>query len=504
MSEAPCLMIQGTASSVGKSLLVAALCRHYARRGVRVAPFKAQNMALNAHVTPEGLEIGRAQALQARACGLAPNVLMNPILLKPEADARAQVVVLGKSRGRVGAQRYHLDKTALRHVVTASLDTLRNQYDLVVIEGAGSPAEINLREQDLVNMFVALFARAPVLLVGDIDRGGVFAHLVGTLALLDDADRSRIKGFVINKFRGDLRLLKPGLRQLEERTALPVIGVVPHVPRLRLGDEDSLSLDDRGPGRRAAAHELDIAVIRLPWISNSDDFDALAWEWGVALRFVRHPQELQGADLVVIPGSKSTFADLRWLEEGGLAEALRARGQRFEPILGICGGCQMLGRLLVDPHGVEGAAGTKVAGLGLLSVATEFSPVKRTERVTARSRSAMPLLGRFDAAQGYWIHAGRLRGPPSRGGLEVRGGGESTWVADGAVSGEWVVGTMVHGLLENEAPRRNLLERLALRRGLERPSGVPSLPSVETELDRWTDTVIESLDMGAIDRWIDP
>ena len=251
MKRAATLMIQGTASSVGKSLLVAAFCRIYARRGLRVAPFKAQNMALNAHVTPDGFEIGRAQALQARACGLAPEVRMNPILLKPEADSRAQIVLLGKSVGSADAWRYYEDRDSLRKVVTDSLEDLRSQYDLVVIEGAGSPAEINLRERDLVNMFVAHEADAPVLLVGDIDRGGVFAHLFGTLGLLDEADRARIKGFLINKFRGDLRLLEPGLRQIEGHCARPVLGVVPHLPALRLGDEDSLSLDERGPGKRA-------------------------------------------------------------------------------------------------------------------------------------------------------------------------------------------------------------------------------------------------------------
>jgi len=499
-------MVQGTASSVGKSLLVAALGRIYARRGVRVAPFKAQNMALNAHVTPDGLEIGRAQALQARACRVVPEVAMNPILLKPEADARAQVVVLGRSRGSRPARAYHDDKTELREVVRATLADLRSRFELVIIEGAGSPAEINLRDRDLVNMFVAHEADAPVLLVGDIDRGGVFAHLVGTLALLDDADRARIRGFVINRFRGDVTLLEPGLRALEQRTGTPVFGVVPYVPRLRLGDEDSLSLDDRARSRRARADELAIAVLRLPRIANTDDFDALAWEEDVVLRFVDHPSELDGADVVILPGSKSTIADLAWLREHGFARALAARAERGELILGICGGCQMLGRTIDDPLGIEATAGTSAPGLGLLPLRTQFGAAKTTRRVEVRSRSNDPdagetPFGSFADAHGYWIHAGRLDvdGP---GLFEVRDAVDSSFRPEGSIgttaaSGS-VLGTMVHGLFENDEPRRQFLEALARTRGRRRAPAAP-IPTLEHELDRFADVVEEHLDLGRID-----
>lgn len=498
MALARTLMIQGTASSVGKSLLVAALCRIYARRGLSVAPFKAQNMALNAHVTPDGREMGRAQALQARACGLDPAVDMNPILLKPEADARAQVVVLGQSRGPRAARGYHDDKLELRTVVLDALTRLRQAHDLVLIEGAGSPAEINLRDRDLVNMFVAHAADAPVLLVGDIDRGGVFAHLVGTLALLDDADRARVRGFVINKFRGDVRLLEPGLRELEQRTERPVVGVVPHVARLRLGDEDSLSLDERGPTRRARAHELEIAVVRVPRISNTDDFDALSWEHDVVVRFIEHPREMDGADLVILPGSKSTVADLRWLREHGFAEALAARAGRDEPILGVCGGAQQLGRHIADPDGVEASPGTTVAGLGLLPLDTVFGTHKRTRRLSVRGTSSSSLFGRFEDAQGYWIHAGRIRLGDTLPALQVRPSDEDAWRPEGVAGPGAVWGTMIHGLFEHEAPRRNLLQFLAGRRRLHREAG-PSIPTLETELDRWADAVAATLDMQRLD-----
>ncbi|MGH7913941.1 MAG: cobyric acid synthase, partial [Candidatus Binataceae bacterium] len=306
-------MVQGTASSVGKSLIVAALCRIFHREGLSVAPFKAQNMALNSFVTSDGGEIGRAQAVQAEAAGLQPRVEMNPILLKPEGGMHSQVVVLGKPRGQMTWAEYQQLKPEFVRIIADSLRTLRANHDLIIIEGAGSPAEVNLSAQDIVNMHVAAEAEAPVLLVGDIDRGGVFAHLTGTMELLALADRARVAGFLINKFRGDSALLAPGLEFLRARFKIPMLGVIPYVERLRIADEDSVALEDRRNRRAANPGQIDIAVIKLPRISNYDDFLSLEHEDGVTVRFIEEADELPGADLAIIPGSKSTIADLEWL-----------------------------------------------------------------------------------------------------------------------------------------------------------------------------------------------
>ncbi|HMJ14631.1 MAG TPA: cobyric acid synthase, partial [Polyangiaceae bacterium] len=338
-------MIQGTASSVGKSLLVTALCRFFRREGVRVAPFKSQNMALNSAVTPDGFEIGRAQAVQAEAAGLEPAVEMNPILLKPEGESRAQVVVMGKPIGSMPALDYHAHKPRLKAIIADCLDKLRRQYELVIIEGAGSPAEINLKDRDIVNMHVARVADAPVLLVGDIDRGGVFAAFIGTLELLEPDERERVAAFIVNKFRGDVALLQPGLDFLTQRTGKPVLGVVPYVAKLRIADEDSVSLEDRVGRKRPGREQLDIAVVRLPRISNYDDVEALEHESGVVVRFVERPEEARGADLVILPGSKHTCSDLAWLRSTGIGHVIEERAQSSQPVLGICGGCQMLGEV---------------------------------------------------------------------------------------------------------------------------------------------------------------
>ena len=513
---APTLMLQGTASSVGKSLLVAALCRIYARRGVSVAPFKSQNMALNADVTPDGLEIGRAQSLQARAARLLPRVEMNPILLKPEADACAQVVVMGRARGRASARAYHEEKMELRGIVEGALTRLRREHDLVIIEGAGSPAEINLRDRDLVNMFVAHLANASVLLVGDIDRGGVFAHLLGTLELLDAKDRRRVDGLLVNKFRGDVSLLTDGLVELEAHTGCPVRGVIPYVPTLRLPDEDSHSQSQRVQTRRAGTDEIEIAVIPLPYASNLDDFDPLGWESGVLVREAQHPTELEDADLVVLPGSKSTLRDLDWLHMEGYAEAISRLARRGKAILGVCGGCQMLGRRIVDEYGIESPVGGFAEGLGLLPIETRFMSPKRTLRVELRGRGTDALLGDLPRGRGYWIHAGRVRLCPDSGArapLEARPlapgattseGQAVAWSADGAaiscVPGlaPHVVGTMVHGLFDDPLARKALLDALARRRGGKGHEGTP-VPGVDEELDRLADAVEESVDLEAIE-----
>jgi adenosylcobyric acid synthase len=500
MTLARTLMIQGTASSVGKSLVVTGLCRLLARRGLRVAPFKAQNMALNAAVTPDGGEIGRAQALQAEAAGARAHVDMNPILLKPEGPARSQVVVHGTPIGSLGAAEYHARKPELRALVAASLARLRARHDVVIIEGAGSPAEINLRDRDLVNMYVAGVADAPVWLVGDIDRGGVFAAFVGTLALLEPHERARIAGVLVNRFRGDLALLTPGLDMLRERTGVPVVGVVPHLERLRLADEDSLPLDDRAGRTRARAGALDVVVVRLPRISNHDDVAPLEHEPGVDVRFVDRPEDVAAADLAILPGSKSTVADLAWLRRSGLSEALVARALRGQPVLGLCGGCQMLGEGVWDPHGVESST-PFVAGLGLLPLETRFVAQKTTAQVRARAASASFLAAPEDGAlEGYEIHMGQVTrrdpGAPACLVLEARNGA-AVELADGAVSPDGhVVGTLVHGLFENPPVRARLVAALHARRGSSAPAAPATTAGATWSRSAEYDRVADALERG--------
>jgi adenosylcobyric acid synthase len=496
---APAIMVQGTASSVGKSLLVTALCRFFHREGVRVAPFKAQNMALNSAVTPDGREIGRAQAVQAEAAGLAPAVEMNPILLKPEGDSRSQVVVMGKPIGSMTAAAYHAYKPQLQRVIADCLHDLRQRYELVLIEGAGSPAEINLKARDIVNMYVARIADAPVLLVGDIDRGGVFASFVGTLELLEPDERERIAAFVVNKFRGDIGLLQPGLDFLVERTGKPVLGVVPYISRLHIADEDSVSLEDRARRQRPGRDALDIAVIRVPRISNYDDVEPLEHEPGVVVRFAERPDEVRGADLVILPGSKSTAADLAWLRATGIADVVAERARAHEPVLGLCGGCQMLGEVIEDPDGVESTE-ARVPGLGLLPLRTRFARAKTVAQVVARG-SARSFLGANlpDSLElsAYEIHMGVIEPTSacarpfeivSRNGVPAR-------IPDGGIDETgWIVGTMLHGLFENAALRASLLDTLRKRRGLPTPAGAGAIPARQAEYDRLEATVRAHID----------
>jgi adenosylcobyric acid synthase len=461
-------MIQGTASSVGKSVLCAALCRLFRQEGLRVAPFKALNMSNNAAVTFDGGEIGRAQAAQAEGARVVPTVDMNPVLLKPESDMRSQVVVLGKAIGTVGAGEYCKRTAELRGVVRDALERLRASHDLVVIEGAGSPAEINLRDGDIVNMYVAEIADAPVVLVGDIDRGGVFAALVGTMELLEPHERARVKAFLVNKFRGDVGLLEPGLRMLEARTGVPVLGVVPWVHDLRIADEDAVEIEGRH-GRRAGEGEIEIAVVRFPHIANFDDVQPLEHEAGVVVRFVEDAGEIEGADLVVLPGTKSTMADLRWLRERGLAGAIAARARAGQPVLGICGGCQMLGGTIADPDGVE--SGEHVAeGLGLLPIATRFAREKRTSQVRARAaRGSFLCAADGEDVFGYEIHMGRVErlGPAAGAFAIAERNGRREDDTDGCVSEDGaVVGTMIHGLFENTRLRAATISGLLHEKGL--------------------------------------
>jgi adenosylcobyric acid synthase len=496
---ANCLMIQGTASGVGKTVLTAALCRLLARAGFRVAPFKSQNMALNAAVTADGLEIGRAQAAQAEAAGIEPTVDMNPILLKPEGDDRSQVVVAGVPRGSFAFADYGRLRGELLTVVEASLARLRGAYDVVIIEGAGSPAEINLNDGEIVNMRIARLADAPVVLAGDIDRGGVFAAFVGTLALLDPEDRERVRAFVINKFRGNRGLLTSGLDTLSERTGRPVLGVVPYIDDVPVAAEDSLDLDGRhGP----AVADIDVAVIRIPRIANFDDFEPLAREPRVRVRFVRDPGELAAADLIVLPGSKNTIGDLAWLRAAGLAEAIVAAAHAGRPVLGVCGGYQMLGETLRDPLGIESPAG-EARGLGLLPVVTTFAPAKTTVRVTARATAKTGLFAHACglALSAYEIHVGVTE---RQGGdhpfTVTRRNGLATEHADGALDARGnVLGTYLHGLFADDGLRRALLVELAALKGLAPDPGWGRSSGAD-RYDRLADIVGGALDLTLLAR----
>jgi adenosylcobyric acid synthase len=469
---APTLMIQGTASSVGKSLIATAFCRYFRNLGLRVAPFKAQNMALNAAVTREGHEIGRAQAAQAEACGVDATSDMNPILLKPEGEKRSQVIVNGRSIGSMGAVQYHQVKPELRGLIVESLNRLRSSYDLVVIEGAGSPAEINLKAHDLVNMFVARSVQSPVMLVGDIDRGGVFASFVGTMELLEPEERALVRGYIVNKFRGDVSLLSSGLDFLREKTGVPVLGVLPYVRDHQLAEEDSLGLEDRRRARPHQGDKIQIAVVRLPRISNYDEFQPLEREPLCQVTYVERAQGLLDYDLVILPGTKNTLDDLAWLKESGISAALVQRAEAQGLILGICGGCQMLGGKIDDTAGVEGD-GRIGHGLGLLPFTTVFQHEKRTAQT--RARVAVPTwLGpaSFGISRAYEIHCGRPRmaedALATHVGLfaitERNGTGERD--LDGAMSPNGaVIGTMLHGVLEEDEVRSHLLRELARRRG---------------------------------------
>ncbi|WP_330257380.1 cobyric acid synthase [Nocardia sp. NBC_00565] len=483
------LLVAGTTSDAGKSVVVAGLCRMLARRGVRVAPFKAQNMSNNSVVTLDGGEIGRAQALQAQACGLEPSVRFNPVLLKPGSDRRSQLVVRGKAIGTVGARDYFRHRRDLREIVAAELDSLRTEFDVVICEGAGSPAEINLRATDLANMGLARAARLPVLVVGDIDRGGVLAHLFGTVAVLEPEDQQLISGFVVNKFRGDVELLRPGLDQLTELTGRPTLGVIPYAEDLWIDAEDSLgTVADAPVGRpRPPIGDtwLTVAAIRLPRISNSTDVEALACEPGVAVRWVSDPSRLTDADLVVLPGSKATVSDLEWLRRTGIADALRTRAAAGRPILGICGGYQMLGTRIIDR--VESAAGT-VDGLGLLDLEIEFADPKVLRR-SIGSGNGIPL-------HGYEIHHGRVVGNGDPAWFELNGSPEGS-----ARAAIW--GTHLHGLLESDEFRRRWLREVAERAGRHGFVVADDISVSEirsSQLDLLADLIENHLDIKGIER----
>ena len=485
------IMVQGTGSSVGKSMLCAALCRIFRQDGLKVAPFKSQNMALNSFATRDGLEMGRAQVVQAQAAGVEPRAEMNPILLKPTGDKCSQVLVMGKPVGSMSAAEYHRFKPRLRALVKETYDRLAAENDAVVIEGAGSPAEINLKDGDLVNMWMAEAADAPVILAGDIDRGGVFAALYGTLALLDERERARVKGLVINKFRGDISILEPGLRMIEEKTGVPVIGVVPWLD-VDLEDEDSVTGRFAGGG----AGEIVAVVARLRHISNFTDFQPLALHPGVTLRYAQRPEDFDGADIVILPGTKNTIDDLIDLKNRGMLPPIVRHARAGKLLLGVCGGYQMLGNRLRDPEGVESAA-RETAGLGLLDMDVTFRPEKRTVQAAGVLAGGAEWLAALAGTrvEGYEIHSGE----------SAFGPGVQVWLEPGGACNAAgnVLGTYLHGLFDDGALAEALVRRARALKGLpEYGAGraVNMAEYREAQFDRLAAAVRASLDMDAVYR----
>ena len=487
------LMIQGTTSDAGKSTVVAGLCRRLARRGVSVAPFKPQNMALNSAVTVDGGEIGRSTALQALAAGVEPHSDMNPVLLKPQSDQGAQVILRGQAYGNMAALDYHAFKAEAKRSVMAAWEALSSRYDVIIAEGAGSPAEINLRANDIANMGFAEAADCPVLLVGDIDRGGVFAQLVGTLELLSQSERSRTRGFIINRFRGDIALLEPGLEWLTERTGKPVVGTLPYLQGLMLDAEDSLG--GNSSGNRQGEDTFRIVVPALPRISNHTDFEALALHPGVEVRFVGPDRPIPPADLILLPGSKATRADLDWLRHQGWDAAIRRHLRYGGRVLGICGGFQMLGAAIHDPEGLEGKAGSS-AGLGLLSMETRLVAGKQLRNVSGQLQ-----LDERPAFSGYEIHNGISAGIALKRPLLMCRNGEGEPLADGAISEDGqVMGTYVHGIFDRPHACNALLHAL----GMAQPGGaVDRATCRERDLDRLADAMETHLDTASLDSLLD-
>ncbi len=516
-TRASSVAVLGTGSDVGKSLVAAGVCRLLYRAGVNVAPFKAQNMSLNSFVTPDGGEMGRAQVLQAQACGVTPNVVMNPILLKPEADCRSQVIVQGKVWERQEAQEYFNKKAVLWDLVKSSYEELAKTYEVIVIEGAGSAAEMNLRDRDIVNWPVVEMADAAVILVADIDRGGVFAQVIGTMDLLASEEKQRVIGVVINKFRGDLSLFDDGVKIIEERTGVPVLGVLPYLRDLELDQEDSVAIE-RFRMTPFKTETVYVAVVLLPHMSNFTDFNQLAAELDVALRYVASPKELHGADVIILPGSKTTMADLDYLRQAGFEAVLGKQMRQGGEIVGVCGGFQMLGKEITDPGHVETGGCSK--GLSLLDVQTELLPHKTTVQVQARS------LNRYGESacqvEGYEIHMGvttRANGvvpcfeiishseifPSPQHVLSSKEhlqGAREFQSRDGAISANGLVwGTYIHGVFDQPEFRRQWLNRVRIRKNLQ-PIDVGTSQAVSERfdhaLDRWADHVENHLTMKPI------
>ena len=460
------LMIQGTMSNAGKSLVTAGLCRIFHQDGKKVAPFKSQNMALNSFITAKGAEMGRAQVVQAEAAGIEPDVCMNPVLLKPTSDCGSQVIVDGEAIGTMTAAEYFKMKHKLVNYIMADFEKLAAQYDTIVIEGAGSPAEINLKSQDIVNMGMAKRAKAPVLLVADIDRGGVFASIYGTLMLLDQEERDMVKGIIINKFRGDVEILKPGLEMLEEKTHCPVVGVLPMLD-VDIEDEDSLS--ERLSSHRAV-EVIDIVVIRTPRMSNYTDFNVFETIPGVSLRYVDHLQDLHNPDMIILPGSKNTIGDLKWMRQNGLEAEVLKKAHAGTVIFGVCGGYQVLGRNISDPYGVE--AGGDTAGLGLLATETVFAEKKRTIQMCGKFGQVQGIFAALSGKDfhGYEIHSGVTKFPAEKALTQaqpIHEAGELLPEGSQNVHGRMnVYGTYMHGIFDGEGIAAAVVEALARKKGL--------------------------------------
>jgi len=504
-------MIQGTGSGVGKSLIVAGLCRIFSNAGINVAPFKGQNMALNSFITKEGGEIGRAQAYQAEAARVEPSVDMNPVLLKATGEAGCQVVLNGRVHSNMQAQQYYSFKKEAWAAVTAGYERLSRRHDLIIIEGAGSPAEINLMNDEVVNMSVARHANAPVILVGDIDKGGVFASLYGTIALLN-GDADYIKAFIINKFRGDLNILKPGNVMIEEKTNRPVLGVIPYLGDMGLHEEDGIPLDRIEQFKSFNPFKpIKIVVVRLRYISNFTDFDPFLYEQDVELNYSLRDTDLQNADLIIIPGSKNTVQDLLFLRESGIEAGIKRAAAKGVPVIGICGGYQMLGQRISDPHGIESAQ-QEVDGLGLLDIETVLETTKVTAQVEAIQSAEFGVRstewnGR-SLIKGYEIHMGRTTGDVGLFTLKrLYSNSEfrtphSELIPDGSQKGK-VWGTYIHGIFDNDLFRRGLINTLRASKGLAVIDEVASFERArDLALDRWATILQENLDMGFIERLV--
>lgn len=491
------IMIQGTMSNAGKSLVTAGLCRVFKQDGYKVAPFKSQNMALNSFITKEGLEMGRAQVMQAEACGIEPSVNMNPILLKPTNDVGSQVIVNGEVLGNMSARDYYKKKTELIPHIMEAYNNLAKEYDIIVMEGAGSPAEINLKENDIVNMGMAKLVNSPVLLVGDIDRGGVFASIAGTLMLLEEDERKMIKGTIINKFRGDVNILKPGLDMIEEITKTPVVGVVPYM-ELDIDDEDSLSERFNNKG---TVDLIDIAVIRLPRISNFTDFNTFEYIPGVSLRYVKSVRELKDPDMIILPGTKNTMEDLKWLRESGLETQILKQAAKGKVIFGICGGYQMLGMELSDPFNVE--SGGTMAGMGLLPTKTVFEKEKVRTRVSGNFNEVSGILAELSYVEfeGYEIHMGQTTYDFNEEELTTidNVNGEDIIKNDGLFKDN-VYGSYIHGIFDKEEVSKAIVESLCIHKGIDYSSisTVDIEKYKEEQYDKLAEGIRNSLDMKAI------
>ncbi len=490
MKKAKTLQICGTGSGVGKSIIVAGVCRLLKQEGYRVAPFKAQNMALNSAVTKDGLEIGRAQAMQAAACGIEPTFDMNPVLLKPTSSVGSQVIVAGKPVGNMTAMEYYAYKSIAFEQVKESLDRLMREFDCVVIEGAGSPAEINLKKHDIVNMKIASMINAPVILVGDIDRGGVFAWLVGTMELLEEEERDLIKGFIINKFRGDKRLLEEGLTFLEGKTKKKILGVIPYFNDITLPEEDSLFFDQRKQNSQSSeSSKLQIRVVRLPHISNFTDFDVLEKEDDLILEYTTDPRLLQSADCIIIPGTKNTFNDLQFLYDHGLAEIIKRRAEEGVRIIGICGGYQMLGVHIKDESGQETKKGP-VEGLNLLKVETFYEQGKCTHQVRGKC------LRTGFSIKGYEIHHGQtINLGASEPLFEIERGATGIQLQDGTQNSTGKIwGTYIHGIFDNRDFKNWLLNTMREEKGMPCQESGETL-DLNKQLDALAELLRQNMDM---------